>query len=113
MGLSGESSYPTLIHSKLDRMRAGDREAREELLRALGHWLENLARRMLRGYPQVRRWAETGDVLQNALLRLLRALEVVRPESTRDFFNLAAVQIRRELIDLARHFQGPQGEAAH
>ena len=28
-----------------------------------------------------------------------------------DFFGLAATQIRRELIDLARHYFGPQGRA--
>src|SRR5437868_14386815 len=67
---------------------------------------------MLGRFPAVRRWAQTGDVLQNSLLRLLRALEQVRPASVRDFFGLAAEQMRRELLDLARHFQGPQGLAA-
>jgi RNA polymerase sigma-70 factor (ECF subfamily) len=28
---------------------------------------------------------------------------------TREFFNLAAAVIRRELLDLARHFYGPRG----
>jgi RNA polymerase sigma-70 factor (ECF subfamily) len=31
----------------------------------------------------------------------------------RDFYRLAATQIRRELIDLARHYYGPQGAGAH
>lgn len=107
-----ESNFTLELQSKLDRMRAGDKNAREELLRQIASRLEKLARKMLRQYPHVRRWAETDDVLQNALLRLLRALESIDPKSTRDFFNLAAVQIRRELIDLARHFFGPQGAAA-
>jgi RNA polymerase sigma-70 factor (ECF subfamily) len=47
------------------------------------------------------------------MIRLLRALESIQPKTTRDFFNLAAVQIRRELIDLARHYFGPQGMAAN
>ena len=101
------------IHGLLDRMNAGDADASSDLLRIVGERLEKLARRMLRNYPQVHRWAETGDVLQSALLRLLRALESVRPKTSRDFFNLAAVQIRRELIDLARHYQGKQGMGAH
>ena len=46
-------------------------------------------------------------------MRLLRALEQVRPDSTREFFGLAATQMRRELLDLARHFFGPQGPGAH
>ena len=61
----------------------------------------------------MRRWEETDDVLQNALVRLRRALEHTSPESVRSFVNLAAVQIRRELIDLARHYDGPTGMAAH
>ena len=42
-------------------------------------------------------------------LRLTRALKAVKPASARDFLNLAAVQIRRELTDLARHEFGPEG----
>ncbi len=68
---------------------------------------------MLRGYPGVRRWAQTDDVLQSALIRLLRALEAVRPATSRAFFGLAAEQIRRELIDLARHYFGPEGLGAN
>jgi RNA polymerase sigma-70 factor (ECF subfamily) len=97
----------------LDRLQTGDPSARDELLRQVGGRLERLARKMLRRFPGVRRWAETDDVLQNALLRLLRALEQVRPADTRQFFGLAAEQMRRELLDLGRHFFGPQGCGAH
>ena len=68
---------------------------------------------MLGRFPNVRRWADTDDVLQNAQLRLLHALETVRPDSTRRFFGLAAKQIRWELIDLARHFYGAEGIGAN
>ena len=68
---------------------------------------------MLHRFPDVQGWAQTGDVLQSSLLRLLRALEEVRPASSRDFFGLAAEQMRRELLDLARHFNGPRGLAAN
>jgi RNA polymerase sigma factor (sigma-70 family) len=34
-------------------------------------------------------------------------------ESVRHFFNLAAVQVRRELLDLARHHFGPEGGGAN
>jgi RNA polymerase sigma-70 factor (ECF subfamily) len=97
----------------LDRMRAGDGAAADELFRHLGERLERLARKMLRGFPVVRRWEGTGDVLQNALVRLLRALEGVRPDSTRKFFALAGVQIRRELLDLKQRYCGPRGMGAH
>lgn len=90
----------------LDRWRSGDRAAADELLRATGARLEKLARRMTRAFPNVRGQVDTGDVLQNSLIRLLRTLLTLRPSTTRDFFNLAAVHIRRELIDLARRCKG-------
>jgi RNA polymerase sigma-70 factor (ECF subfamily) len=97
----------------LDRMRAGDADAREELIRGFQGRLELLARKMVGRDRRIGRWVEAEDVLQDALLRLLRALETVRPESTRGFFGLAAEQVRRELLDLARHYYGPEGEGAH
>jgi RNA polymerase sigma factor (sigma-70 family) len=97
----------------LERMRAGDRAAEDELFRYLGGRLERLARKMLRGFPAVRRWEGTSDVLQNASLRLLRALKEVRPGSSAQFFGLAAQAIRRELLDLKRHYCGPEGVGAN
>ena len=64
---------------------------------------------MLHGYPGVHRWEETDDVLQNALVRLHRALATVKPQSPRQFYGLATMQIRRELLDLARKHFGPNG----
>jgi RNA polymerase sigma-70 factor (ECF subfamily) len=101
------------LNNWVDRMRAGDLAARDELLRGVSNRLERLARKMLQRFPSVQRWAQTDDVLQNALRRLRRALQQVRPGSVRDFFGLAAEQMRRELLDLARHFHGPHGAAAH
>src|SRR5262249_9408482 len=46
---------------------------------------------------------------QTALMRLHRALEEVRPPSLPDYYRLAAAQVRRALIDLARHYFGPEG----
>src|SRR5438309_1494875 len=96
------------IQGCLDRLRAGDAAARDELLRRACGRLELLTRRMLRGFPGVHRWEQTDDVLQNALVRLLRALKEIQPATTRDFLALSTKQIRRELIDLARHYFGPQ-----
>jgi RNA polymerase sigma-70 factor (ECF subfamily) len=102
-----DASLDTLwLHRCVERWQAGDRAAGDELLRALGTRLEHLARLMLRGFPNVRDWAETLDVLQGSLVRLLHTLQKVRPESTRHFFNLAAEHVRRELLDLARNFAG-------
>jgi RNA polymerase sigma-70 factor (ECF subfamily) len=68
---------------------------------------------MFRAEGRLRRWEETGDVVQNAALRLWRALQAAAPSSLHEFFRLAALQIRRELIDLARHHFGPAGAGAH
>jgi RNA polymerase sigma-70 factor (ECF subfamily) len=105
--------HTTQLQGWLERMRDGDRAARDELLRAVCGRLEQMARAMLSRFPNVRRWAETGDVLQNALMRLLRSLEKVEIDSTRAFFGLAAEHIRRELLDLARHYYGREGVGAN
>ena len=97
----------------LGRLRAGDDSAREDLIRLAQGRFVALARVMQRRYPHVRRWEETDDLLQAALMRLHRSLAVVRPEGVEHFDNLAATQIRRELIDLARSYHGPEGIGAN
>jgi RNA polymerase sigma-70 factor (ECF subfamily) len=93
------------LHERLDRWRDGDRQAADEILLITRARLEKLAARMCQSFPNVRNWTETGDVLQGSLMRLFRTLQKIKPASTRDFFNLAAVHIRRELLDLARHYR--------
>ncbi|HEX4590960.1 MAG TPA: sigma-70 family RNA polymerase sigma factor, partial [Gemmataceae bacterium] len=93
--------------------RSGDEEAINDLLTAYWGRLERLARKMLGRFPDVRRVAETGDIVQGALVRLVRALGRLDVPSTRAFFGLAAEQMRRELVDLARHHFGPHGDGAH
>jgi RNA polymerase sigma-70 factor (ECF subfamily) len=104
--------HTAVLQHWLERLHQGN-EAHEHLLAHAAARLEELTRKMFRRYPRLRRWEETGDVLQNALLRLHRALADVRPRSVREFFALAATQVRRELIDLSRHHFGPEGPAAH
>jgi RNA polymerase sigma factor (sigma-70 family) len=106
------STQTALLQGLLDRLRSGDRAARNELFRGIGRRLELLAQKMLRTFPAVRRLAEAEDVVQNAILRLLRALDQVQPLSVQDFLNLAAVHLRRELLDLARQCGGPKGQVA-
>ena len=103
----------TRLQRCLERLRAGDEGARQELLSGACERLRRLTGSMLRDYRRLKRWEQTDDVLQGALLRLYRALGPVTPQTPREFFRLAALQIRRELIDLARHHYGPQGRGAH
>jgi RNA polymerase sigma-70 factor (ECF subfamily) len=99
----------SFLHDRIDRWRSGDRGAADDLLRMVISRLEKLARRMLRYFPNIRGIADTDDVLQNSLLRLLRTLQRLKPKGMRDFFNLAAVHIRRELLDLARRSSRGKG----
>ncbi|MCC9606113.1 sigma-70 family RNA polymerase sigma factor [Blastopirellula sp. JC732] len=75
--------------------------------------LQRQTKAMMRSYPRLARWEQTDDVFQEAVIRLYKSLKKVKPESARHFFNLATMQIRRTLIDLARHHLGPMAEAAN
>jgi RNA polymerase sigma-70 factor (ECF subfamily) len=108
-----EGDQSTRIQGCIDRLRLGDARARDELLAHASERLTRLTRKMLRDFPGVHRWEQTDDVLQNAVLRLCRALSAVQPPTAADFFRLAAAQVRRELLDLARRYYGAQGLGAH
>lgn len=108
-----ESIRTVQLRNLQDRIRAGDRAARDELLRGVCDHVNRLVRQMGRQFPRVMRWVETDDVLQGTLLRLTRALDEVDFQSMRDFFGLASTHIRRELLDLARRYTGPHNDAAH
>jgi RNA polymerase sigma-70 factor (ECF subfamily) len=108
-----QSSPTGQIQGRLDRLREHDGNARDELINEACERLRQLTRRMLGDFSRLRRWEQTDDVLQNAVIRLHRSLAEVHPDSPRGFFRLAATQIRRELIDLCRHYFGPEGAGAH
>jgi RNA polymerase sigma factor (sigma-70 family) len=103
----------TQLQGLVDLAKTGDPKAKTLLLDHSCERLLRLTRRMFRGYPGLRRWEATDDVFQNSLIRLHRALAQVELQSVRHFLNLAAVQIRRELLDLKKHHYGPEGAARH
>jgi RNA polymerase sigma-70 factor (ECF subfamily) len=103
---------PEEIADLLGRLRQGDEAARGPLVAEAYECFRGLARRMLRGSGRLRRWVQTDDVMQGAALRLDRALRGAAPESPLHYYRLTVLQIRRELIDLARHYFGPQGPAS-
>ena len=102
-----------VIEGCIQRLHAGDEKAREELLNCACDRLTRLTRKMLKGFGRVKRWEQTDDVVQNAMLRLYRSLADVQPADTVEFYKLAALNIRRELLDLAKHYYGPQGHGAN
>jgi len=97
----------------LDRLAEGDLAARDTIIEVCADRLRTLAHRMLTRFPNVRRWEDTDDVFQNAALRLHRALGQMTLDSPRSIMALAATQIHRELIDLARRHAGPASFAAN
>lgn len=108
-GKGGEVvSHEDEVARLLCRLRTGDESARLGLLTYCEQNLRRLTRGMLRkNFPRLKRWEETDDVFQRAVLKLHRSLASVTPESPRHFYNLAALQIRRELHDLARQYCRP------
>lgn len=103
----------TQLQNLIERALDGDRPAHEELLHHSCDRLLRLTRKMFNGFARLKRWEATDDVFQNAMVRLHRALSEVRVETVRHYFNLAATQIRRELLDLAKHHFGEEGIGAN
>jgi RNA polymerase sigma factor (sigma-70 family) len=103
--MAGDSTAQ--LQGLIDRLAAGDRSARDELVSRAYDRLRRLAHRMLQGFPDVRALEDSGDVLHDSLPRLTRALEAVPPASVAEFFRLASRQMRWELLDLVqRHSRG-------
>jgi DNA-directed RNA polymerase specialized sigma24 family protein len=99
-----------LVQSALDRFNAGDPQARNDLFARAAQRLQRIARRMLHGsFERVAALEQTGDVTQEASLRLLKALADVKIVTPPEFFRLSSAVMRRVLIDLARHHYGPEG----
>jgi RNA polymerase sigma-70 factor (ECF subfamily) len=65
--------------------------------------MEALCRRMFFNSLSARP-VDVDDVYQESALRLWKSLSAVQPGSAKDFFGLAAQQIRRVLIDFARKY---------
>jgi RNA polymerase sigma-70 factor (ECF subfamily) len=101
------------IQLLIERLAQGDDEACAELINQTADRVTTLTRRMFRDFRRLGRWEQTEDIGQNASMRLWNALKVSRPATPTEFHRLAALQIRRELIDLVRHYFGPEGLGAH
>lgn len=108
-GNMNDTSY---LQNCLDRLKAGDDAARNDLINCASERLRQIAHTMLGDFQRLKRWEDTDDILQNAMLRLCHTLRKVAPASLRDFYGLVTLQIRRELIDLSRHHFGPEGRGA-
>lgn len=97
-----QSQLSDHIGSLIQKVNQGDEASRQELLTVTAERLERLTRNMKKDFPSVARWEETGDVFQNVMIRLNHALTKVEINDVRHFLRLAALHIRRELLDLCR-----------
>lgn len=102
--MSNDCFNTPFLRDRVQRWQNGSLSAANDLLWATTGRLEMLARRMLRNYPRVRAWADACDIVSGAAMRLLNALRTIQPASTRGYFTLSALQIRRELLTLTRRF---------
>jgi RNA polymerase sigma factor (sigma-70 family) len=94
-------------------LAGGDADALNRLISHTQDRLQQLTRRMLRGFPGVGRQDRTDDVCQEAWVRLLNPLRRTAPKSSRHLMNLAAQVINHCLIDRARKYAGPRGLGAN
>ena len=100
----------TELQGWLDRLQLGDDAAAGELVCRSEQRLRTLVRFMLRrDFARLRRFEDSDDVLIEAQLKLHRSLAEVKPATVRDYYALAATQIRRVLLDLARSYFGKEG----
>lgn len=65
-----------------------------------------MAHRMLGSYDRNKLDEETNGLVAEAYLRLNRSLTDLQPETVRQFFGLAALQMRRHLLDILRAIHG-------
>lgn len=109
-----DSSHSTdRVRSLLERLEAGDDQAGSELINQTAQRVAVLTKRMFHDYDRLARWEEADDICQNASVRIWKTLRDIRPKTPADFYRLAALQIRRELIDQVRRYFGPEGLGAN
>lgn len=92
----------TGLRELLARLRAGDPSASEALF---SHCLERiriLAHRLFQSRRDLQQFEESDDLLQKTLVRLHRAILVLKPETTRAFMSIALQNMRWALRDLSR-----------
>src|SRR5688572_21421455 len=92
----------------INKMKAGDQAARQELFTRAFSQLERMARKRLdQQFGRLRfRGIDTGDVLNDAMVQMVKRLEqgtdLDRLSSERDFFGMVAQYLRWALLNTAK-----------
>jgi RNA polymerase sigma factor (sigma-70 family) len=106
-----DSIVTFLVQSCLQRLRAGEAAAREQLLNCACNRLRTLAHQLLECSSGPSGNEESADELvQTSLARLRTNLGESMPESPLAFYRVSASHIRRELLDLGRALTNPPSE---
>lgn len=93
----------------LMQWRAGDAAAKDRLFERVARRFAAQASQMLRPEDRVRRWVDSGDLLAEMQIRLLKAIQNEIPDSGEMFLKLASAHMSWALLDFARRFFGPEG----
>lgn len=94
------------LQGLLNQLQQGHSSARDDLINVACDRLNHLTRKIFQDFARLKSFEQTEDIAQNAAVRLRQSLEDVTPATVREFFGLAALQIRRELLDLNRKLYG-------
>ena len=108
-----ESVSADRIRLWIDRLAEGDDQACTDLINHTASAWRPSPGDMFKDFGRLGRWEQTEDICQNASMRLWNALKSTRPRTPAEFHRLAALQIRRELIDQVRRHFGPEGIGAN
>jgi RNA polymerase sigma factor (sigma-70 family) len=98
------------IEKLLERHRAGDPAARQELLSRAYDRLVRIAHAMF--HKDFRRLVGRHDlesVVNEAWISLMRSLESTRPSTNEEFFGLVFLKVRQTLLQIARRDQRHDG----
>jgi RNA polymerase sigma factor (sigma-70 family) len=107
--LADKNNTTEHLEKLLAQFRNGDQDSKFQIVEFSFKRFKKLAKRMIASYPLLRSKADTDDLLQNFLIRLTKAIESIIPNSSVDFFQLASVLMRNELIDMGRKLFGKDG----
>lgn len=96
------------IQNLLEQIERGENllVAKQQVITVAYGRLRILARKMLASFNRVELDEETDGLIAESYLRLNKSLDEMRPENVRQFFALAALQMRRQLLDKLRHVRG-------
>jgi RNA polymerase sigma factor (sigma-70 family) len=102
-----------VIERCIDRMNAGDPDARDGLLNCACARLRAVVEKRMKDFARLARREPPEDVAQDAALKLWIALKDISPSTAGEFWLMAGEEVRRVLLDLTRHHFGPRHRAVY